>query len=369
MRLLFFSDLHVHAWSSPYCSPEERLHDCVSVLSDVRRYALDNGVQHVFFGGDMFHQRGVLYTRPYSMVALELLKFQEAGITFYAVDGNHDHEDRLGEMHAMQPLTAGGLVVGVPRSGWVNVWPDDHVCVSMFSYCDSLEAFRDRIEQATAAYNTDLGDDVYHVGLFHHGFKGARVGTSLEYVVKEEIDAVNLAHLYDVVFSGHYHTHQPIPGLDNGWYIGSPLQHMRSDSEDEAATQKGFIVLDTDKSEWFIETLQRPRFERLDAHDIVKYGADADVVQGNFIDLLYSDHDELAEASALVLALDPRGMHPVPHGEIQADDDETRLDVSPLAEPRTVLRSYVAHKQPPHDIEDLVGIGLDIVRAALEKKT
>ena len=315
----------------------------------------------------MFHQRGVLYTDPYVQVASELVAFKEAGIKFYAVDGNHDHEDRLGEVHALQPLIAGGLMEGC-LDGWVNIWVSI-TCVSLFSYCDNTETFHKRLKESREDYlaNTNPDDLEPRIGLFHHGFKGARVGTALEYVVKEEIDAEDLRGQFDFVLSGHYHTHQPIVGLDNGWYIGSPLQHTRNDYEEEMYSEKGFIVLDTDDWSWHVEPLKRPMFVRFDAQHVLGPALDEREVRGNFVDVLYTTQDELKAALQELKSFEPRGVYPIPDA-VEEQEDKRRLDVNPVVDPRKVLKRYVKHQNPQLNHKRLISRGVAILQKAQEKK-
>lgn len=338
--LLFFSDLHVHAW--PEFGAEQRLHDCISVLSDVREYAIKHEIRAVFFGGDLFHTKGVLFTRPYTMVAAELVKFRKAGITFYANDGNHDHEDRMGVVHALQPLAKGRLLSAVPSCGWRTVYLS-HAVVTMFSFCDSAAETKRRVKLAMKAVEADKSETRPHIALMHHGFKSARVGSSLEYEVREPLDAAELEldKHFDLVLSGHYHAHQQISGC-NGWYIGSPLEFTRSDRETEQDAKKGFIVLDERTMKWKLEQLIRPRFIRFKVGDEVL----PKVVRGNFIDVFYRKADDSLDACLEKLRkAGARAINPVPEAEAKAREQKKRLNVNPALNPNTVLKRYVKYKK------------------------
>lgn len=357
MRLLFFSDLHVHTWSE--FGTEARLEDCVSVLSDVREYAKQHDISVVIFGGDMFHKKGVVMTRPYVRVAEELAAFRNANIEFYSLDGNHDHEAKDGSVHALQPLAEGGLLEGIPRKGWRNISFDrDGAYVCLFSYCDSVELMAERVADACGKRKKQLADwgepDVTRVGVFHHGFKGAKVGTSLEYEVNEPLDPreLKLDKRFDIVFSGHYHMHQPIAGISNGWYIGSPLEHTRSDIEDMMDTEKGFIVLDTKTKKWELVPLKRPRFMRL---MVGRDKALRKIVEGNFIDVQYEKPgNELDAYIEKCRELGARGVNPVPLPRKEDDgDEERRLNVDPTVDPVTVLKRYLKFKKDDIKAQEL----------------
>lgn len=365
MKLVFFSDLHAHAF--PEFGANERLQDCLSVLTDIRKWCVAHGVKHVFFGGDLFHKRGVLWTLPYVAVANELLRFQKHGIAFYAVDGNHDHEDKDGTTHALQPLMAGGLLRGIGKSGFRVVELKD-CTVTMFAYCESRDVLAERIKASLAERTSKR-----HIALFHHGFKGARVGSSLEYEVREPIDArkLKLHKLFDLVLSGHYHTHQRIEGVPRGWYIGSPLEHTRSDRTDEC---KGFLVIDTKKMTIKRIGLGKPRFieVRLPADPAKHHPSLLSSVKGNFVDVVYEKADDSLDVFlALVKERGARGVNPIALPGAKTTTFTKRLDVSPTLSPAKVLRRYVKHrkrdiKRQQLDRAALEQLGLALIRQAEE---
>ncbi len=364
MKLVFFSDLHTHSW--PEHNPEKRLQECISVLTEIREYCIDHGIRDVFFGGDMFHKRGVLFTRAYAQVTRELWLFKKKFITFYAVDGNHDHEDREGQVHALQPLMDGGLVQGIDcMKGWRNI-DRGEVVVSMFSYNDSYSELKRRV-RAAAKDATD--DDVPHISLFHHGFKGARVGSTLEFVVKEPISAkkLKLDTRFDLNLCGHYHAHQRIKGLKNGWYIGSPLEHTRCDYSDDEERFKGFLVVDTDDVTNFERVpLNRPRFLKLSVSGEFEF--EPDLVRGNFVDLHYGDTAMLQAMQHTLEGLGARAVKPIPLPKAKTTTKK-RLDVDPTLEPKQVLKRYLKYKRKeaqevPCSRKELISMGLELLHEA-----
>lgn len=347
MKFALASDLHLHSWNE-FNQGDERLMDCVSVFDDILKHCLTQTIKHFIFGGDLLHKRGTIPTRAYALIAAKLRAFKDAGITCYALTGNHDMEDADGEIHALQPLMYGRLITGVNRRGYRVVRIGD-TNVVLFSYCDSRKTLAKRIR------SVDVGRNA--VGIFHHGFKGARVGSVLEYEVKEPIDArkLKLHKLFRMVFSGHYHSHQQIVGVPNGWYIGSPLEHTRSDKEAE----KGFLVVDTKTMTFERVKLKRPRFVS------VNVGDDLTNVKGNFVDVVYAKADESLDVYlAAVKKAGARGVNPValPSAKKQT---KKRLNVSPTLAPKRVLKRYVKHRKADNSAELLV-VGMELVRTVEE---
>ena len=245
MKLAIFSDLHVHDWQE-HSTDRSRLSHGVSVLQRVREYSVKHGIHAVLFGGDLFHKRGVLYTLPYNLVVAELALWREASLPLYANVGNHDAADRLAKVHALSALESAGLLRTVGGDGWATweiVSEQGDAVVSAVAYCAEAGELRRRADAALADRESKLQGE-FTIGLFHHGFRGARVGTSLEYVVKEDSDPDEYAKSFDLMLSGHYHAHQEIGTQGNAWYVGSPMEFVRNET-----SPKGFLVLDTEEAE------------------------------------------------------------------------------------------------------------------------
>ena len=364
MRIIIFSDLHVHAWaehSRDVDGVPSRLDHCVSVLRKIREYAVEHEIPHVLFGGDLFHKRGVLYTLPYNLVVSELAKWRDAGITLYANVGNHDAADRLAKVHALSALESAGLLHTVGEKGWAN-WTLDRgkVDVTAIAYCSEASEMRRRTDEAIADRGV-IGHADFTIGLFHHGFRGARVGTSLEYVVKEDADPDEYAKSFDVMFSGHYHAHQEIGTQGNAWYVGSPMELVRGET-----SPKWFLVLDTVAAEFDRVDLELPRFVKLTRDEIIDKAFDMEAhVKGNFVDVVFDELPMSWEAIEGVLTkLGAEGVRACP---TRADDGspESRLKLDMSLGDKHLLEQYLDHVEVDDAIRaDLLQLGLALVEEA-----
>ena len=293
MKVAVAADLHVHPWQEHATLIEgvnSRLLDCVSVLAKVRKYCLERGIRHFLILGDLFHRRGVVSTLALNLVVRELQAFKKAEVAVYLIPGNHDMADAAGEVHVVEGLSRSGLVRGV--SNGEAIWRlGDHVAHA-FAYCDSRDEFSRRLD-ANAKRTKERG-----IALFHAGFQGARVGSHLEYEVKEPLSAKK--RLADRgflgIFSGHYHAHQPIRGCV-GWYVGSPAEFTRASRD--AKSDKGFLVVDLEKVGAWVEfehvALGLPRFLEIDDLETewLQFGEEGDRwLKGNFVDVRW-DGDEV----------------------------------------------------------------------------
>jgi DNA repair exonuclease SbcCD nuclease subunit len=360
MRLAIFSDAHIHAWAE-HSRDESRLHHCISVLRQVREYSTAHDIHTVLFGGDLFHKRGVLYTLPYNLVVEELAEWRRSNIVLYANVGNHDAADRLAKVHSLQALESAGLLSTVGAEGWANWNIDgDDVMITAVAYCSDASELRRRTN-AALENRDDVRSNSFTIGMFHHGFRGARVGTSLEYVVKEDSDPDEYAKSFDVMFSGHYHAHQEIGTQGNAWYVGSPMEFVRGET-----SPKGFLVLDTEEAEIERIDLDLPRFVKLSRAEIVDEDFDMEAhVKGNFVDVVF---DELPmpwdSIEGVLRKLGAEGIRACP---TRADKlpKSSRLQVDPSMGDRQLLEAYMEHVGvDPSERSDLLRVGLELIEGA-----
>ncbi len=347
MKLVIFSDLHVHAWSEHSHDDDgvpSRLGHCISVLQRIREYCVEHDINHAIFGGDLHHKRGILYTQAFNLVSAEFAKWRDSEIWLGANVGNHDSADRHGKVHALQALQSAGLLHTVNLDGWEN-WvlgeSDAEVCVTAVAYCPNADELRWRTDAALSSLHDGRGDvsGAFTVGLFHHGFRGARVGTSLEYTVKEEADPDEYAKSFDVMFSGHYHAHQSIGTRDNAWYIGSPMEFVRGET-----SPKGFLVLDTEEATVERVDLDLPRFVTLTGTQIADEDFDIGAhVRGNFVDVVFDDLPMPWDSVEGVLrGLGAEGVKACPTRPDRAPKS-SRITVDPTAGDRQLLEAYMDH--------------------------
>ena len=362
MKFAILSDLHVHDWQE-HSTDRSRLHHGISVLQKVREYSIKNGISDVLFGGDLFHKRGLLYTLPYNLVVAELAKWKAMDLDLKANVGNHDAADRLAKIHALTALESAGLLQTVGNDGWAD-WTIDRgkVDITAVAYCSEAAELRRRTDAALES-REKLGHADVTIGLFHHGFRGARVGTSLEYLVKEDADADAYAKSFDVMFSGHYHAHQEIGTLGNAWYVGSPMEFVRGET-----SPKGFLVFDTEEMELERVTIDLPRFVKLTGEEIADEDFDVrEHVKGNYVDVVF---DELPlpweSVEATLRKLGALGIRACPTRDSNLPKS-TRLQIDPTQGDRQLLESYMEHVGvDPSERDDLLRTGLELLECVMK---
>lgn len=354
MKVAIFSDLHVHPFAE-FANPmglnvTDRLLDSVSVLKDVRKRCLEEGISVVLFGGDLFHRRGVVGVPAYGLVVNELVRWRKAGIEGIFLPGNHDQVDRAGTTDAVQALAKASLCRTVPAEGGSKTFRLGDVEVAAFSYCDGREELERRLDRE----EKEAGRG-FRIGLFHHGFEGARVGTYLEYEVKEPISAKGVlgGRRFDVVLSGHYHGRQEIRGVRNGWYVGSPLEHVRGEQDED----KGFLIFDVSKGEIEVVPLRRPRFVSVCVDEADGW----DDLFGNFVDVHGVDDGGREEVEDVLKDAGARGWKFVKEARPRPEDVAKVVD--PKTPPNVALRRLLRERA-----EEIEGRGLDQKEVAEQGK-
>lgn len=229
---LFYSDLHMRP---------ERIDDCESVLSEILEIALKLkkkvGDITIVNGGDTFNTRGVINTKCFDVVAKHWSKWKKAGFTQVVLVGNHDQEDRAGDIHPYASFKDWGGFYVVDEPMTIG-------CIDFFPYIphDKVEA---AIKMMRANSNSRGSDAVVHWGI-----RGAqRNDTNID---NEGVPLNWISH-YRNVFSGHYHYRS---AFENVQYIGSPLQQNFG----EMGQEKGVLLYDAEKNKrQFIELKSAPR--------------------------------------------------------------------------------------------------------------
>jgi DNA repair exonuclease SbcCD nuclease subunit len=225
MKVLIFSDLHLHEWS--YAARLEsgtnsRLLAQVKALWEMADYCRNQDIRKVVFCGDMFHKHGTL-TAPVITSAYSAFShwfgewaWKYDTDTFYFLVGNHD----MGAgYHCMDWLSQFGHVITGPKILWDNFWG-----------CGYTE------DKENLTWMLDRTDGVIFL---HQGVSGVKMGSGRvlnEILTPVMVEKSPVKH----VFTGHYHKHERVSNKLT--VVGSLMQHTWAD----AGTSHGFLVYETD---------------------------------------------------------------------------------------------------------------------------
>lgn len=250
-RVLILTDLHAHEYR-PFSTPTaegvgSRFLWVLKALNTIFQYALDNQIQHIFFLGDVFHHRTVMYSIVFEKIACAIEEAAKKGLKLHFILGNHDFIFSNDASPSLIRNIKGIDVIDSPTLyGLRNL--DDKIAAMKFYFNPEL-MIEELIElnKATKERTSHLPDNTVcnHTLLGHFELIGAKV--SDEYVLKEPVSpAVFDPTIFNHICSGHIHKAQVLQSPNNKKavnFVGTPLQHRFNDE----GNPFGFVVLDFSK--------------------------------------------------------------------------------------------------------------------------
>jgi DNA repair exonuclease SbcCD nuclease subunit len=236
MIYLFYSDLHLRP---------ERLDTCEIALNEIFKIVqnYDPAKITIVNGGDTFNTRGLIRTNCFDTLYRHYSNWFESGYSQIILVGNHDQEDKAGEIHPMRVFKS--------WSGWQVV--DEPMVLRDMAFFPYME--HHKIEAAIKKIVKGRKEPMDAV--VHWGIKGAKRNDS-----NVDNDGVPLEWLspFRNVFSGHYHYRNKIGNVQ---YIGSPFQQNYG----EMGQNKGVIIYDSNKNKTeFVEIDNTPKHYEIEVH-------------------------------------------------------------------------------------------------------
>jgi DNA repair exonuclease SbcCD nuclease subunit len=342
--------LHGHKFVEfDYIDPKlrmsRRLADCVSVIFSLVERADKLGARHIIISGDLFHKMGIIEVETYNTIFFSI-KAAAKDHEVHLMRGNHDTATKDGTQHSLLPF-AEIRNVHVHDGPFTLKDRGESVDVVFLPYSDNEQETMARVKKYS-------GRDI---AFMHHGFQGAHVGSTLEYVVKEPLDPKRVGRHFSFIFSGHYHKLQFV--ADNVMYIGSPLEHTRSDVTLEG---KGFITIDTNK-------VDKPEFTplRLPRFLTLKAGIVGNKVKGNYIDYQLGVGEDAAYVSDCLRDAGARGwnLHPYVEPKRKKSKSERRVHVKAGMAMERIVRVAAQKRCPPAlNEKTLAKLMLEVLREA-----
>lgn len=324
MRFVFIADIHLHNF--PECSSvndsglNSRFVDGLNVLKECFEYAIQSEVEHVFIGGDLFHDR--------RSIAVECLAATHALFNDYAkrvkiiaYPGNHCRSTRSPKSHSLSILKGTGTVI-VDRPLVLRV-RDIRVAIIPYMW--------NRVELVRALKTARNADVV----MMHQGVQG--VESRSGFVLQGEPLKKSDLPKEPLIVSGHIHEHQWI--TDNFVYSGSPLQLDWGDAGEE----KGFLDIDAssgcEPEVTFVPTTS-PKFVNLPVSKRAELNGQ---VKGNFVRLLCKNDRELRKANKLEKRLELLGANSVSPPALTMVDECEEDDVTSVKSlsVESILEAYV----------------------------
>jgi DNA repair exonuclease SbcCD nuclease subunit len=260
LRILLFSDLHLHTWKyGSKVTPEgynSRALYQFAVLNQIGNYAFDRGIQHVFFLGDLFHTHSQIPTQALSLAHNAFWWFKHKfNLETHFLVGNHDMVDKEGKIHSIGWLREYGTVIESQTTFHISgpvtmekhgLFRDVKLTIHALPYTEDQETLNKFLA------DTPPGAII----LMHQGIMGVPMGSG--FVINEILSPELIPEQCKHAFTGHYHAHRKVN--DKLTVVGSPTQLTWADVGDA----RGWVVYDTDTNTVEHVESSAPHFRVLD---------------------------------------------------------------------------------------------------------
>jgi len=235
MKFLFTGDIHFSGYGQDRLDEEtglpERLSSIKNSLYFMGDYCVENDIKDFVFGGDLMHNKSVIYAVAQKMLK-DFLVHYKGKITFHFITGNHDLSGKGSD--AISSLEFLDLVGD-------ECWVGTNAC-----YEPSLWINYDSNTTALVPYSYDMVDTIKknegsaQILISHFGLSEGVLNSGISIVSKLSANDLIKAD-YKLVLLGHYHKPQElINDKIKIYYVGSPIQLDWGEKND----QKRFLIVD-----------------------------------------------------------------------------------------------------------------------------
>ena len=221
MRFTFTADWHLSGYNQDKVDANtnfpERLSGIRSVIIEMIEYSLKNEIKYMIVGGDIFHNKSIIYSVAQSVLLDIIRVYKNGDITFIILPGNHDMSNMTGTgVSATKCLDHEPNVKTIRRTTKI-----ENILLVPWNPIEMIPDIKEG--------NTDYL--IAHLGL-NEGSLNSGIS------IVSDIGLKDLKQ-YKRVLLGHYHKPQEI---GNTIYVGSPLSLDWGEKNEE----KRFLIVDTD---------------------------------------------------------------------------------------------------------------------------
>lgn len=230
MKIMLWSDLHLHRWK-PFSTitnngMNSRLIDGIEVIYELNQICLEEEIEYRLFLGDLFHKRDEVYV-PAVLMALDAFWRGKllCGVEDYLLVGNHDQALNI-EFNVL------GLFKGVCNviegPGAFHSIKDTGVSFTAHPWNDDRMKWRENYIDIMEHLDRVPSFSITHYDFKDVSYRGLTIG---------EGAATSLLRTDIPTYSGHYHDYGDYGKLI---YVGSPMQHNLGD----IGYKRGYVILD-----------------------------------------------------------------------------------------------------------------------------
>ena len=334
-KSLIFTDLHVGISNDK----PSRQKIAENVIDEIIGHIEMDGIQQVFFLGDLFHQRTSIEVTSLN-VANDLVRELASTCEVFLLQGNHDLYEKYNSI--ITSLNIFDLhnvnIVSVPteiRLNGQNVLLVPWLCGTTLQEHITKNGLSDKYDMMMGHFDIGYSGDIKTNGQkYVDAYKSGTQNFSS--VQTDNIISEILHHTkdYSTIYMGHIHDHEALTYANRTWNIVGSPQYQVHDMKRLPDYKKlhGYYILDEDNAPVFHESASVPKFVTLYASDVAKGKVQESELKGAIVrrcyDVVLTDEqktkmDDLVsnagiyeeDSSVFVLGVSEDGTQQMPQGD------------------------------------------------------
>lgn len=334
-KSLIFTDLHVGISNDK----PSRQKIAENVIDEIIGHIEMDGIQQVFFLGDLFHQRTSIEVTSLN-VANDLVRKLASTCEVFLLQGNHDLYEKYNSI--ITSLNIFDLhnvnIISVPteiRLNGQNVLLVPWLCGTTLQEHITKNGLSDKYDMMMGHFDIGYSGDIRNKGQkYVDAYKSGTQNFSS--VQTDNIISEILHHTkdYSTIYMGHIHDHEALTYANRSWNIVGSPQYQVHDMKRLPDYKKlhGYYILDEDNAPVFHESASVPKFVTLYASDVAKGKVHESELKGAIVrrcyDVVLTDEqktkmDDLVsnagiyeeDSSVFVLGVSEDGTQQTPEGE------------------------------------------------------
>ena len=334
-KSLIFTDLHVGISNDK----PSRQKIAENVIDEIIGHIEMDGIQQVFFLGDLFHQRTSIEVTSLN-VANDLVRKLASTCEVFLLQGNHDLYEKYNSI--ITSLNIFDLhnvnIISVPteiRLNGQNVLLVPWLCGTTLQEHITKNGLSDKYDMMMGHFDIGYSGDIRNKGQkYVDAYKSGTQNFSS--VQTDNIISEILHHTkdYSTIYMGHIHDHEALTYANRTWNIVGSPQYQVHDMKrlPDYKNLHGYYILDEDNAPVFHESASVPKFVTLYASDVAKGKVQESELKGAIVrrcyDVVLTDEqktkmDDLVsnagiyeeDSSVFVLGVSEDGTQQMPQGD------------------------------------------------------
>lgn len=289
-KSLIFTDLHIGISNDK----PSRQRIAENVINEIIGRIETEGINQVFFMGDLFHQRTSIEVTSLN-VANDLIRKLSKYAEVFLMQGNHDLYEKYNSV--ITSLNIFDLdnvnIISVPTEIMLNnqrvlmvPWLcgmslQEHINAGHLS--DKYDIMMGHFD---IAYSGDIANKGYKYATAYKSGDRNYSSVETDNIISEILHHTNK---FSTIYMGHIHEHEVVTFENRTWNIVGSPQYQVHDMKrlPDEKKQHGYYILDEENAETFHESVSVPKFVTVYASDLVNGKVDESKLKGSIIRRCY----------------------------------------------------------------------------------